>query len=95
MNRNTPLSNMYQPTFSCQDEKEQFEAKVKAIADEELKELKKKQDREKFLSYFWKRVEADIIKQRNTPIHVDDYDYQHDMETEMAEGLIFNNVTQE
>lgn len=32
---------------------------------------------------------------KNQPVHVDDYDYQHDMETMMAEEIAFNNLTQE
>ncbi len=31
---------------------------------------------------------------RKAPVHVDDYDYQHDYETEQAEAIMFNNLNQ-
>ena len=70
--------------FKSQDDQEQFEEKVKLIADEELKRIKQEQ----FYKGFWERVHFLKNNKQFHPLinsrQINDYDYQMDVDTELS-----------
>lgn len=60
---------------------EKYQAILKEREDERIKEEKKL----RFLAYFKSRVEKRKDEEKLKELHIDDYDYQMDVDTELSD----------
>lgn len=77
---------MYAPTFLCEDDKTQFEGKVRLIAEEELKEIKRKElygGIKRKIDYLRLHPETNSLLKARDQEQNDD-DYQMDVDTELS-----------
>lgn len=78
------------PTFYSQDDKEQFEEKVRIIVEEELKDIKRKEFTANLTKYikdrsaYYKRNPEVLARFLGRNQKIDDYDYQMDVDTHLS-----------